>query len=149
MLIALVKKSYVTATRLFKAAFTADPKLVHASKTVNRFTAILCAARSATGQNKNDPPLDDATRAEIRGLALSWLEAELADDTKIVNAGPPKTRPEVSGKLRELQVSPDLNGIRDDVELAKLPVAERASWRRLWDAADALLRRASQCWVGT
>ncbi len=144
MLIALTKRSYVTATRLFKAAFTADPKLVHASKTVNRFTAILCAAQSASGQNKNDPPLDDATRTEFRGLALSWLEAELADDTKVVNAGPPKTRAEVSGRLRALQGSPDLKGIRDDVELAKLPEAERASWRKLWEAVDTLLRRASE-----
>jgi hypothetical protein len=40
--------------------------------------------------------------------------------------------------------SPDLKGIRDDVELAKLPEAERASWRKLWDAVDALLRRASE-----
>jgi eukaryotic-like serine/threonine-protein kinase len=142
--IALTKESYVTATRLFKTAFTADPKLVRASKTVNRFIAILCAARSASGQNKNDPPPSEATRTEFRGLALSWLEAELADYTKVVNAGPPKARAEISGRLRGLLGSPDLKGIRDDVELAKLPEAERASWRKLWDAVDALLRRASE-----
>ena len=143
VLIALRKESHATAAQLLKAAFAADPNLMHAKPRLNRFTAIRCAARSASGQSKNDPPVREVAKTELRRLALGWLEAELADYTKIVNDGPPKARNETAGVLRAWLNHADLNGIRDDLELAKLPEAERASWRRVWDAVDGLLRRAS------
>ena len=141
--IVLSKESYVTATQLLKIAFGADPKLIHAAPPVNRFTAVRCAALCASGLSKKDPPPNEVARTELRRLALGWLEAELAEYTTIVNDGPTEARTRIARVLREWLTLPDLNGIRDDAELTNFPEAERASWRRLWDAVDALRRRAS------
>jgi hypothetical protein len=44
--------------------------------------------------------------------------------------------------LNSWKVDPDLAGIRDEEELAKLPAAEREAWRALWRGVDAVLARA-------
>ena len=46
--------------------------------------------------------------------------------------------------LAHWKQDPDLVGIRDTQELAKLPEAERKEWQALWTDVDALLKRVDK-----
>ena len=46
-------------------------------------------------------------------------------------------------KLKHWQNDPDLLGLRDAKELAKLPQAEQTSWRELWSDVDQLSKKAT------
>jgi hypothetical protein len=46
--------------------------------------------------------------------------------------------------LQHWQADPDLAGVRDGVALARLPEAERAGWRALWEEVVRLLEQAGK-----
>jgi hypothetical protein len=46
--------------------------------------------------------------------------------------------------LRHWQQDPDLAGVRDAAELEKLPEAERAEWKKLWEDVAALLKKCGE-----
>ena len=50
----------------------------------------------------------------------------------------------VAKALNHWKKDPDLAGVRDDEELAKLPEAEREAWKTLWADVAALLKRVEK-----
>src|SRR5262249_11262393 len=108
----------------------------------HRYSAACAAALAAADQGKDEPRPDDAARAKLRGQALDWLKAELTSWAKMLDAGNPQTRPIVQQTLVHWTADADLAGVRDADVLAKLPEAERATWRSLWAEVEAVLARA-------
>ncbi len=105
--------------------------------TLDRYAAARAAALAAAGQNKDQPPLDDAAKAKLRRQALGWLKAELAAWGKLLDSAPPEV---IVPTLSQWRKDADLAGIRDKEALAKLPAAEQKDWQALWAEVDAALR---------
>jgi hypothetical protein len=55
----------------------------------------------------------------------------------------PGDREVAARTLRHWQKDPDLTGIRDDKELARLPEREVAEFKRFWDDVNQFLAKAS------
>jgi serine/threonine-protein kinase len=130
------------AARFYSDAFAADPKLADDLKAAHRYSAACCAALAGCGQGKDADTLDDKEKARLRRQALDWLKADLVLRAQQVQSHQPTDRAEVRQKLQHWKVDPDLAGVRGDA-LAKLPEAERAPWKKLWDDVDALLATVS------
>ena len=123
-------------------AFQAQPKLAEDMKVQNRYNAACAAALAGSGQGKDDPPLDDATKARWRKQAIDWLKADLAAWSKILASGPPQVRQAITQTLQHWKADTDLAGLRDAAALAKLPDDEQKACRALWAEVDALLAKA-------
>jgi hypothetical protein len=136
------KRLYAASTRLYAAAFTADPRLADDLPRVRRYSAACTAALAAAGQGEDAAKLDAKERSRLRGQALAWLRADLGICSQGVEKGPPKARPVVAKLLRYWQAGTSLATVRDPAALAKLPEEERAAWTRLWADVQALLERA-------
>jgi tetratricopeptide (TPR) repeat protein len=128
-------KRHAAAARLWAEAFEADPKLAEGLPAA-RYDAACAAALAGCGRGKDDPPPDQAARAELRGRALDWLRADLAQRRKQLDTGAAAARL----ALDHWRTDPDLAGVRDADSLASLSEAERALWRALWAEVDRLLR---------
>jgi serine/threonine-protein kinase len=124
------------AVRLYTEAFSAQPAVADDLGSGHRFHAACAAARAAAGQNSATGPLGGPERAGLRRQALAWLRADLALRTRLVNEGKG-----VVSSLADWQSESDLTSVRDPVELAKLPEAEREPWQRIW--ADVAAMRAA------
>jgi tetratricopeptide (TPR) repeat protein len=135
-----VKGLHVASTRFYTEAFNRQPALAEGRDLEHRYCAACAAALAASGQGKDDPPPDDATKAKLRAQALAWLRAERAAWAKSLDTDP-KTRPRVTDVLENWEADPDLAGVRDPEALAKLPEAERKGWESLWTDVRALLER--------
>ena len=132
---------YATASRLWAGALEADPKLADNPQAGNRYNAACAAALAGCGKGNDNPPPDDASKVKLRRQALDWLKAELAAWSKLVECGPPQTRPVVASTLEHWKDDSDLAGIRDAAPLAKLPQEERAACTQLWGDVDRLLSK--------
>jgi hypothetical protein len=100
------------------------------------------AALAGCGKGEDAPAPDEASRAGFRRQALDRLRLDLAARSRVLESGPPQTRTNLTNALNHCRLDGDLAGIRDADELAKLPEAERESFRTLWSEVDALLARA-------
>ncbi|MFI5460715.1 MAG: tetratricopeptide repeat protein, partial [Isosphaerales bacterium] len=136
------KKLHGASARLWAEAFQAQPKLADDMQAQNRYNAACAAALAGSGQDKNDPPLDDATKARWRKQALDWLKTDLAAWSKVVGSGPAQARHAISQTLQHWKVDIDLAGLRDPAALAKLPENEQKACRALWAEVDALLAKS-------
>jgi serine/threonine-protein kinase len=137
-----LKKLSAAAARFSAEAFAADPKLADNLAAYNLHAAARAAALAAAGQGRDAGQLTVPERARLRQQALTWLRADLARWTKILDSGHPQARAAVQRELRYWQGEPDLAGIRDAAEVAWLPETERIACRQLWADVDALLKRA-------
>jgi eukaryotic-like serine/threonine-protein kinase len=108
----------------------------------HRYNAACAAGLAGCGQGKDDPPPDEAARADLRKQALGWLRAELASLGRSLDAGDPKLRASIARTLIHWKRDSDLAGVRDADGLSKLPEAERKLWQALWIDVDRLLERA-------
>jgi tetratricopeptide (TPR) repeat protein len=136
------KKLHHAATRLYVAAFAADPKQADDLRAAHRYNAACSAALAAAGQGEDAARLDDKQKARLRTQALDSLRADLALRRQQLESGQPAGRAAVQRALRHRQKDSDLAGIRDKVALAKLPAEERAAWEKMWADVAALLKRA-------
>lgn len=132
-------KRFSASARLCAEAFQAEPKLAVDMEAQHRYNAACAAALAGCGQGKDEPPLDEAARARWRKQALDWLKADLAFWSKQVETGTPQVRGAVAKKLQHWKADPDLEGIRDEAALAKLPEDERKACRALWAKVEGLL----------
>jgi hypothetical protein len=137
--VAYDQKKFAFATRLWAEALASDPKLADDPLAQHRYNAARAAALAAAGQGQNEPPLDVAAKAKLRGQALEWLKAELTVWTKLLESGPPQARPAIVQTLSHWQEDADLAGIRDAAALAQLPAAEQKQWQALWAQVEASL----------
>src|SRR5262249_22730595 len=96
------------------------------------------------GKGKDEPPLDDAAKAKLRGQALDYLKAELAVYTKLLESSVPQARLTIALALSDWQKDPHLAGIRNPEALAQLPEGERNVCEMLWAEVQALLDRAQK-----
>jgi serine/threonine-protein kinase len=130
-------KRYVTAARFSAEAFAAAP-----AQAEDVYGAACSAALAGCGRGA-DAPAAEAYRARLRAQALVWLRADLAWWAKMAESGNSKALEAVRGALHHWQEDAELAGIRDAAELAMLPEAEQAEWKKLWADVDALLKRAA------
>jgi serine/threonine-protein kinase len=130
------------AARLYEVVLAVSPARARDLKAGYRSAAARAAVLAGCGQGKDDPPPDDRTRVKLRGQALGWLRADLAEWSKLLASDPAQARPAIVRTLSSLRADPDLAGVRAADALAKLPETERAAWLSLWAEVDALLARA-------
>ncbi len=128
-------------SRLYAAAFAADPKLADDLQAAHRYHAACSAVLAATGKGQDVSKLDDKERTQLRQLALDWLRAELTSRTKQLNSGRPADRAEAAKGLATWQTDSDLAGVRDKPDLKKLPQKEREAFAQLWSDVAALLKQ--------
>jgi len=136
------KKFHGASARLWAEAFQAEPKLAEDMQAQNSYNAACAAALAGSGQGKDNPPLDDATKARWRKQAVDWLKADLAAWSKLLDSAPPEARQSISQTLEHWKADTDLAGLRDAAPLAKLPEDEQKVCRAIWAEVDALLAKA-------
>jgi Flp pilus assembly protein TadD len=142
--ICVVKHLYAAAARLFAEALEADPTLGDDRNAQPRYNAACAAALAGSGQGTDEPKPDEPARAALRARALGWLKGELAAWSRLLDSGPPQSRPMIAQTLRHWQADADLAGVRGAAALATLPEAERADWEALWAEVDRLRVRAGE-----
>jgi len=128
----------VETARFFAEVFAAHPTVATDLATYNRSNAACCAALAGCGRGSDAAQLDDRERTRLRGQALEWLNADLADFGRLLQTGPAHVRSRVHERLRHWQQDPDFDGVRDDA-LAALPEAERQAWQRFWGDVEGTL----------
>jgi tetratricopeptide (TPR) repeat protein len=140
-----LRKLYRTSASLSAEAFTADPSLADERQAQHRYNAACAAVLAASAQGQDEPPLelDEAAKAKLRKQAHDWLTAELVTWSKICESGPAQAKAFIFRMLDHWKQDPDLAGIRDAPELAKLTEAERKEWKALWADVDTLRQRAA------
>jgi serine/threonine protein kinase/Flp pilus assembly protein TadD len=134
------KRLYAAAARFFTQAFDARPEMANDLKTQDRYNAACAAALAGCGQGADATALGAQKRALLRLQALVWLRADLALRAKQAAGDRPEERAQAQRALEHWLRDADFVGVRGDA-LAKLPEAERQTWRQLWaDVADTLAR---------
>jgi serine/threonine-protein kinase len=128
---------YALATRLWEQAFANQPKLAEDLKAGYRYDAACAAARAGCGEGADAARLDDRERARLRGQALAWLRADLAEWSKEAQRQTPEARAAVRKQMEHWQTDEDLSGLRDAG--VKLPAAEQEAFQKLWADVTALL----------
>ena len=134
---------YAASFRLFAEAFTADPKAELDLDRGSRYDAACSAALAGTGQGDDAPAADPAARAKLRKRAHDLLKADLLACAARLEAGKSEDRNSVERRVSHWKVDIDLRGIRDEKELAKLPVEERTALKTLWSEVDELLAKTA------
>jgi tetratricopeptide (TPR) repeat protein len=127
------------AARIYTAFFAEQPTLVPRYRSL----AARAAARGGCGDG-DGAQLDGRERARLRSQARTWLAADLAFLTRLVDNPPDaKARERVQQALRHRQQDADLTGVRHPWALWRLPADERRAWQQLWADVNALLHKAA------
>jgi hypothetical protein len=133
---------YAASTRFFREAFAEQPALAEDLSNYNRYNAARVAALAGCGQGKDATDLGPQEYARLRRQALAWLRADLVPCREKLAKQPAAAGPWLQDKMHAWQQNPDFAGVRDAAALARLPEAERAGWRQLWDDVAATLAQA-------
>jgi tetratricopeptide (TPR) repeat protein len=134
---------FALATRLLAQALESDPKLGDDREAQLRYAAACDAILGANGQDKDEPPPDDDSKARLRRQALEWLRTELSAWGKMIESGQPHAGAVVSVRLQNWKENDALAGVRIADRLARFSPDEQKAWRSLWADVDSLLRRAA------
>jgi serine/threonine-protein kinase len=143
-------KQYTAAARLWSESIEFAPELAADRQAQIRYNAACAAALAANSQPKPFPVdgkgklLADEASIHLRAQALDWLKAELATWTTLVESASPQQAAAIAQTLRHWLVDPDLAGVRDREDLARLPETEGEAWRSLWDSVDQLLTKVER-----
>jgi serine/threonine-protein kinase len=135
---------YAAAARFHSEAFAAESKLADDFDAVHHYNAARAAALAGAGKGRDEPPPDDTRKAQLRGQARDWLQADLAAYAKHLGDKDPQAATTVQLRLQYWITHPDLAGLRDQVAVAKLPAEEQEACRKLWAAVAALLQKAQE-----
>jgi tetratricopeptide (TPR) repeat protein len=131
---------YLTATRLFVAAFAARPKLASDLIAAHRYSAACAAALAAGGQGKEAGGLGEVQRQALRRQALTWLRADLRLRQKQLKSWWPGQAQVARTALGYWLKDPNLAGLREAEGLKRLSAEERQAWEQLWRDVAALLQ---------
>jgi tetratricopeptide (TPR) repeat protein len=138
------QKRYAAAARFYQGAFAAGA----ARTTTRAYNAARAAILAATGQGEDASNLDGKAKTRLRQQALGWLRDNLKGYIKQVETADVNTHQAIRGLLTQLlepwQKTPDLESVRGQEALAKLPEAERAAWQQLWADVEALLKKTQE-----
>jgi tetratricopeptide (TPR) repeat protein len=129
------RQEYASAVRLFSEAFTRDPALAEDLEVASRYSAACTAAVIATQPTQVRAGTD---LVKLRRQALDWLRADLDARSRLADQAPIW----VAGSMQLWQRDPDLEGVRNPTELARLPEPERKAWEKLWEDVVSTLSRA-------
>jgi tetratricopeptide (TPR) repeat protein len=138
------KRRYGLSARFYQEAFAADPARADDVKAGRRYDAACAAARAGTGSTRDDPPLDNEARARWRAQALHWLQSELSAWTKMLQSGTDEDQRVALSRLNHSRSDRDLAGLREPVELAKVPEEEQQTWRQFWAKVATLQKNTSR-----
>jgi serine/threonine-protein kinase len=147
-------------SRLYADAFAEDPTLpnelnadcfrridgaegaidrVEAFYAPSRFSAARTAAVAGCGLGNDGARFSKAEQSEFRKQAREWLHAELVEWTTRFKGDSVATREIAASMLIHWESDSALAGIRDKDELDKLPAAEAAECRELWNQVNHAL----------
>jgi tetratricopeptide (TPR) repeat protein len=137
-----IKRLNGSAARFYEKSFTADPEMATQTRSRHRSNAARVASLAGCGLGEDASRLDDRDRARWRRQALDWLQADLAAWKKQLEGDAPQSWTAAQQALRGWQRDAAFAGLRDAVELAKLPEGEREAYRKLWAEVEGLLAKA-------
>jgi tetratricopeptide (TPR) repeat protein len=137
-------KRFVAATRLYREAFAAQPRLAENIKTGYRSSAATVAALAAAGQGTDAGDLGEDEPAALRKQALTWLRADLERWSEYQKQYPRQARAEVEKAMSTWQHDPSLAGLREATALDRLTKTERQDYRKFWADVEALRRKAGE-----
>jgi tetratricopeptide (TPR) repeat protein/predicted Ser/Thr protein kinase len=137
------KALHVTAVRLWSEAFATNPKLGDDRQAGYRYNAACAASLAAAGRGKDIPAPDETARVRLRRLAFDWLKADFSSKTRGATNIEQNQKPTVAETLAHWLEDADLAGVRNDLELAKLPEAERTEWRSLWTNVAGFVKQTN------
>lgn len=142
----LSRRRYVLAVQCYHWAFDGDPALADDPNKSHRYSAAWVAVQAAAGKDER-AIVSVEERGRLTGLALKWLQAELAQRTR--QAKDAKLWPEVREALTYWKNDAGLASVRDSAALMAMPPADRKAWEALWRDVDVLLASISQKAVPT
>jgi serine/threonine-protein kinase len=105
------------------------------------YPAARSAALAGCGLGKDGARLSAAERARWRKQARSWLQADLALWTKVLDGGSPAGRTWVGKVLANWRTDPDLAGLREKSAMTRWSEEERKECKVLWQAVRRLQER--------
>ncbi len=135
-----LKRQHRAATRFYKEAFTAEPRLEENLGTRHRYDAACAAALAGCGVGKDA----DKPDAALRRQALDWLRADLEAWRGLLDKTPDRAgaAARVATVLQSWLADRNLAGVRGSEALARLPEAERQAWQTLWEDIACTQTRA-------
>ncbi len=140
-----VRQFYAASTRLWEAAFAANPSSRAAGRRdAEHFDAASSATRAGYGLGADAKATGAAARDQFRQKALEWLNGDLAVYATMLGSSNPQDRARARRQLGRWQVSPALAGIRDQEFLSDLPESERQSLQTFWSRVETL---RTQIWT--
>jgi serine/threonine-protein kinase len=125
----------LATARLFAGAFEADHALAEDLEAAHRYHAACAAARVGEGIGEDAALVSDRERTRWREQARRWLWDDLTAREALLEDPS-------SAELHELAnwlADPELAGLREQSELAKLPPSEREDCLELWHRVEELL----------
>jgi hypothetical protein len=126
--------------RLFSDVFTDDPAIANNFRSGYRFKAACAAALVGSGRETDSAQLAEPERARWRQQARQWLSEDVTARTKAL-AHDPNTSVETLRTIKWWRGNPDLVGLFEPSELAKMPTAERDDGAALSKEIGTLLAR--------
>lgn len=132
---------HALAVSLYRDGFAASPGLADDMTLGHRFVAACSAVRAAAGEASDAKELTPAQRAALRKQALDWLQLDLKKWNSV--AGNASFRDLLKVRLNIWLKDRELDSVRGEPALLKLPDAERDSWRKLWTEFAALTKKVS------
>jgi serine/threonine-protein kinase len=130
--------------RLYRDAFTADPRLENNLRDAHRYNAACAAAQAGCGRGADTAGLQEAEQARWRKQALEWLQADLAARVEWFDGNPAARRGVVGQTLGAWRQDADLACVRDPAELKKLALGERKKFLAFWADVAAVLAHAEK-----
>ena len=121
--------------------------MAESRQSIHAYNAACAAALAGRGEGVEDSPPSDEAKAKLRGQALYWLQSELETWKKHLENATAEQRKIAVHKLQNWQSDPDLSGVRGEA-INKLPEAERANWKSLWQSAAGILEQAKSVSAG-
>src|SRR5262249_26967866 len=106
--------------------------------TTHRFDAACAAALAGCAVGEDAGKLDGDRRTELRKQALDWLTAEYDAWAERHRAARLGDRTLAARTVRTWSIRDELNEVRDEQALTKLPADEQRSWKALWDKVGSL-----------
>jgi hypothetical protein len=125
----------VAMAQLYRDVFASAPDLQEDLTAGYRDQAVCAAAQAGCGQGEDAVVLNEVEKKQWRDQARAWLQADLNARSKRA----PQDRQQLKQMLVHAKNDPDLAGVRDSVELKKLPDEEQKQWLALWQEIDSAL----------
>jgi serine/threonine protein kinase/cytochrome c-type biogenesis protein CcmH/NrfG len=148
------RRLYAVAGDLWQLAFELDPNVYLQTPFIPTLMpgvrAAICAAKTGCGEAKDQPPIDEAAKAELRAKSLKLLKDLIASYEVEREEKKPDDEPKrddviivKSHVIRDISLTvlygPEEFGcVRYSAALAKLPEAERKAWEAFWTEFEEL-----------